>query len=163
MNSAADATDLRWLAEAIELSAAAAAAGELPFGAIIVGVDGRTLARAKSTEISTGDWTCHAEMNAVRAACVSHPRSILAGATIYASAEPCIMCASAIFYAGVRRVVYALGEARLRALLALRQETAGLNHGCREVFDRAADATEVHGPLLEAEAARVQETYWSAT
>ncbi|MFM7345451.1 MAG: nucleoside deaminase [Tagaea sp.] len=162
MNAAPDETDLARLRRAIALSRAALDAGDLPFGAAIVGADGTTLAEATSTELSEGDWTCHAETNAVRLAATAHPRTTLAGATIYASAEPCAMCASAIFYAGIRRVIYAFGEPRLRALLARRADTVGIGYSCREVFARAAAPVQVAGPLLEDEAAIPQATYWDS-
>jgi tRNA(Arg) A34 adenosine deaminase TadA len=153
--------DLDRLRQAIALSRDAVSKGELPFGAVIAAADGRLLAEAISTEIGDGDWTCHAETNAVRLATVAHPRETLSGATIYASAEPCIMCASAIFYSGIRRIVYAFGEPRLRQLLATREDTVGLGFGCREVLARAAEPVEILGPVLEDEAAEPQMAYWS--
>lgn len=163
MSRTTDDRDLALLRQAIAVSAAAAASGELPFGAVIAARDGTILARATSTEISTGDWTCHAETNAVRDASPRIDRRTLAQATIYASAEPCAMCAGAIFYSGIRRIVYGFGETKLRQMLATRAETTGLGFSCREVLAHAAAPMDIHGPCLEAEAAAVQARYWNAT
>jgi tRNA(adenine34) deaminase len=161
MSAPAAEPDIDHLRRAIALSRTALDKGELPFGATIVASGGAVLAEAISTEVGDGDWTCHAETNAVRRATAAHPRAAIAGATIYASAEPCAMCASAIFYAGIRRVVYAFGEPRLRAMLATRADTAGLGFSCREVFAHAAEPVAVAGPLLEDEAAAPHEAFWN--
>lgn len=163
MSRTTDDRDLALLRQAIAVSAAAAASGELPFGALIAARDGTILASATSTEISTGDWTCHAETNAVRDASPRIDRRTLAQATIYASAEPCAMCAGAIFYSGICRIVYGFGETKLRQMLATRAETTGLGFSCREVLAHAAAPMDIHGPCLEAEAAAVQARYWNAT
>ena len=156
------AEDFQRLRRAIALSAEALDKGELPFGAVVVAADGTVLAEAISTEIGDRDWTCHAETQAVRRAAATHPRAAFAGASIYASAEPCAMCASAIFYSGIRRVVYAFGEPRLRAMLATRADTLGLGFSCREILARAAEPVEIVGPLLEDEAAGPHAAYWAA-
>lgn len=152
--------DLVRLRQAIALSEAARLAGELPFGALIVAADGSVLAEATSTEIGEGDWTCHAETNAVRRAAPVHPASRLAGATIYASAEPCVMCATAIRLAGIGRIVFGLSEPRLRRMLATRDDTPGLGLSCREVLAASGAAAEVLGPCLEEEAAAPHRLYW---
>lgn len=154
--------DVRGLRRAIALAHAARVAGELPFGALIARADGSVLAEATSTELSTHDWTCHAETNAVRRAAPLHPRAKLAAATIFASAEPCAMCAAAIYYAGIRRVVYGFPEPRLRALLGTLPAAAGLGISCRRVFAAAPAPLQVIGPVLEEEAALPHQGYWTA-
>src|SRR5665213_2082533 len=63
-----------------------------------------------------GDMTAHAERLLATAACKAYEPEELADCTIYASAEPCAMCAGAIYWAGIGRVVYGLSEERLKAL-----------------------------------------------
>lgn len=159
MLTSAQAVQLR---RAIALAHAARAAGELPFGALIALADGVVLAEATSTELSTHDWTCHAETNAVRHAVRLHSRAALAAATIFSSAEPCAMCAAAIYYAGIRRVVYGFPEPRLRALLGTLPAAAGLGISCRSIFAAAPAPLQVIGPVLEDEAALPHQGYWTA-
>ncbi|MEH2595881.1 tRNA(Arg) A34 adenosine deaminase TadA [Bradyrhizobium sp. AZCC 1577] len=80
--------------------------------------------------------------------------------TLYSSAEPCAMCAGAIYWAGIGRVVYGLSELRLRRLTGNHPENPTLDLPCREVFGSGQRATEVVGPLLEDEAAAVHDGVW---
>lgn len=155
--------DTAFMRHAIDLAETARRAGELPFGAVVVDGDGAIAVEAVSTEVGDGDWTCHAEMNAVRLIANRAGRAPPAGATIYASSEPCAMCATAIFYSGIRRVVYGFSEARLRRLLGQRDETAGLGLSCREVLSHAAESVSIVGPCLEDEAALPHTRYWPST
>lgn len=161
--STATPDDLHRLRHAIAVSEAARLQGELPFGAVIVAADGAVLAEACSTEISEGDWTCHAETNAVRLAAPRHDAARLSGATIYASSEPCAMCATAIHLAGIRRIVFGLSEPQLRRMLAGRADTVGLGLSCREVLAPATPLPSILGPCLEEEAAAPHHRYWCTT
>ena len=117
MEAAATARDLQYLRHAIALSAAAKAHGKHPFAALIVDAQHEVLAEAGNAfGWPDGDATGHAELLAVREASRRFPPAHLAQATLYSSAEPCAMCAGAVYWAGLRRVVYALSEARLRTL-----------------------------------------------
>ena len=108
-----DEQDLLHLRRAIELARMARQRGNHPFGALIVAADGSIVAEAGNT-VTTDGPTGHAELNAIRA--VPGAAASLAAATLYASTEPCAMCAGATYWAGVGRVVYALGEDALRAM-----------------------------------------------
>jgi tRNA(Arg) A34 adenosine deaminase TadA len=152
------AVDRRWLAHAVELSRQARVQGHHPFGAVVVDGAGRALAEALNGHAT--DRTCHAEMNAVRAASAGHGPRALAAATLYSSAEPCAMCAGAIYWAGIGRVVYALSEARLLELTGADPENPTLALPCREVFARGQRAVEVVGPALQLEAERVHAGFW---
>jgi tRNA(Arg) A34 adenosine deaminase TadA len=150
-------TDDEGLRHAIELSRRSRETGKHPFGALVVDRGGRLL--AEGTNAFDSDCTGHAEMNAVRAAFALDPRA-LAGATLFSSAEPCAMCAGAIYWSGIARVVYALSETRLLGITGDHPENPTLALPCREVFARGQRAVEVIGPLLEEEAARVHEGFW---
>jgi tRNA(adenine34) deaminase len=153
-----DASHLR---AAFALAFEARRAGHRPFGAILADAAGE-IARAGSTQGAGGDATQHAEMNALRAAMAGAAHARLAGATLYASNEPCAMCAAAAFYAGVRRIAFGFPESRLRPLRNRTARGAGLAWSCREILARAAEPVEILGPCLEDEAAQPHEAYWDS-
>jgi tRNA(Arg) A34 adenosine deaminase TadA len=153
--------DLTHLRRAIGLAARSRAAGNHPFGALVVGANGEILAEAVNRSVpGKGDATGHAELEAVRAASAAHASGALRTATLYSSAEPCAMCAGAIYWSGIGRVVYGLSEARLLALTGNHPENPTLALPCREVFARGQRAVEVIGPLLEDEAAAGHAGFW---
>lgn len=153
--------DLDFLRRAIALARSSRAGGNHPFGALVVDADGAVLAEAMNRSVpGRGDATGHAELEAVRAASAAHPPERLRTATLYTSAEPCAMCAGAIYWAGIGRVVYGLSESRLLALTGSHPENPTLALPCREIFARGQRAIEVAGPLLEEEAAAVHEGFW---
>lgn len=145
--------DLRHLRAAIALSARARDAGNKPYGAVLVGADGRVLAEAQNTQVTESDCTGHAETNLMRAATRGLGAARMAGSTVYASGEPCAMCAGAMVWGGVARVVYALSGPSMAALGD--PEDAVLDLSCREVLARSARPVAVAGPALEDEARAV--------
>ena len=153
----ADASHLR---RAFDLARAARSAGNHPFGALLVGADGTVLAEAANTVNDAGDPTGHAETNLVRAAAAVDP-ALRRTATLYTSTEPCAMCAGAIYWAGIGRVVYGLPEQRLADLTGDDPANPTLDLPCRRVFAAGRGATEVVGPLLEDEARAVHEGFWT--
>ncbi len=153
--------DSLYLRRAIALSERARANGRHPFGALVITPLGEVLAAAENR--ATGpdcDATGHAELEAVRAASRHHSPEALAAATLYSSAEPCAMCAGAIYWSGIGRVVYGLSEKRLLALTGNHPENPTLRLPCREVFARGQRAIEVIGPFLEDEAAAPHAGFW---
>lgn len=155
--------DAARLRHAYALAAKARARGDRPFAAVIVAEDGTILAEGLSTQGTGGGGTlAHSEMNACQAVIAAGiPRAQLRRATIYSSGEPCAMCASAIFYTGVGRVVYGLSAAAILHLRNAQPHTAGLSLSCRAVLGSAAETVEVVGPCLEAEGAKPHEGYWT--
>jgi len=95
------------LERAVLLAVENVAAGGGPFGALIVGADGRVLAEGQNRVTRDLDPTAHAEVVAIRAACQAIGSFSLEGATLYTSCEPCPLCLSAALWARVARVVYA--------------------------------------------------------
>ncbi|HEX2013410.1 MAG TPA: nucleoside deaminase [Roseateles sp.] len=152
--------DGRYLRRAIELSAEGRARGNRPFGAVIVGADGALLAEAWCDAGESGDCTGHAELNAIRQAHPRHGRALLEGATIYSSAEPCVMCAGAIFWSGLRRVVFGIDAMALRRFRGELATQRDAELSCREVFAASPHAIECLGPLLDEEAAEVHRGCW---
>lgn len=94
-----------WMAEALAEARAAAAAGEVPVGAIIVR-DGVVIARASNRTLRDRDATAHAEVLAIRAASSAVGSWRLEGCTLFVTLEPCAMCAGAIVLARLDRVVF---------------------------------------------------------
>ncbi|HAM27902.1 MAG TPA: nucleoside deaminase [Microbacteriaceae bacterium] len=99
-------TDAAWLARSIELATINVANGGGPFGALIV-MDAELVAEGQNRVTSSLDPTAHAEVVAIRAACLAIGDFSLAGATLYTSCEPCPLCLSAALWARVDRVVFA--------------------------------------------------------
>lgn len=128
---------------AIAASRAALAAGDMPFGATLVGPDGALRWTARNRQVTTGDCTAHAELVLVREATAALGAAALRGATVYASGEPCAMCAGAMFWAGVRRVVFAASQDDIAAVLG----GPVLPIRSAQVYAGAQPAVEVDGPL----------------
>jgi tRNA(Arg) A34 adenosine deaminase TadA len=134
--------------------------GNHPFGAILVDENRNVLIETENGYMPAHDGTGHAERLLATQACTTLGTDVLRNATLYSSAEPCAMCAGAIYWAGIGRVVYGLSEHRLRAVTGNHPENPTLDLPCREVFKRGQRATEVIGPLLEDEAEALHEGVW---
>lgn len=98
-------TDEQWMGKALVEAHAALEAGEVPIGAVIV-CQGRIIARAHNLTETLHDVTAHAEMQAITAAANQLGGKYLTGCTLYVTVEPCVMCAGAIGWAQLSRVVY---------------------------------------------------------
>lgn len=153
--------DTDYIRHSIRLAAESRSNGDHPFGALLVNQSGVILDEAHNTVITDSDVTAHAEMNLVRLTSGRYPEAVMAKATLYTSTEPCAMCAGAIYWSGIGRVVYGLPGAALYVMAgadpdsltkALAAETV-LNSGEREVG--------VTGLVLADEAAVVHEGFWS--
>jgi tRNA(Arg) A34 adenosine deaminase TadA len=115
-----------------------------PYGAVLVR-DGTVLQQAENT-VPTGGITAHPELKLARWSADALAPEARAECTMYASTEPCEMCATAIGYAGIGRVVFSV----TRATLASRTgDAAGVP--CRELLDRKEAPTAVEGPVLQEE------------
>lgn len=139
--------------QALALAAAAAAAGEVPVGAVVVdGATGAVLAAAHNRVETDRDPTAHAELLAIRAAAahVGSPRLI--GCDLYVTLEPCPMCAQAIAFARLRRVYFA----------AYDPKGGGVEHGPR-IFAQPTchHRPEVYGGLEETAAARLLRDFFA--
>src|SRR3954471_23296892 len=117
--------------------------GNHPFAAILVDEQQAVLIEVENGYMPSRDGTAHAERLLATQACTTLSRDVLAKATLYSSAEPCAMCAGAIYWAGIGRVVYGLGEERLRGITGNHPENPTLDLPCREVFASGQRPTEV--------------------
>lgn len=105
MAAGLEVEDLSWMRRALELSDRAAAAGEVPVGAVLV-LGGRAAGEGWNSPIARCDPSAHAEVLALRAAATAVGNYRLPGSTLYVTLEPCAMCAGAIIHARVARVVF---------------------------------------------------------
>jgi tRNA(Arg) A34 adenosine deaminase TadA len=143
--------DARYMRLAIDASRAALAKGNMPYGAALVSSSGELLHVSENNQFTTGDCTGHAEVALIREACAKLGPTSLEGATVYASGEPCAMCAGALFWARVARVVFGAPNETLMRLGG--KPTLAINSAL--VLAAGSHQVKVDGPLLEEEAAAV--------
>lgn len=154
--------DSLYLRQAIAMSQVARERGNRPFGAVIVSDKGEVLAEVWNSNVETGDCTAHAEVNAIRVVSPRYDRDALAAATLYSSAEPCVMCAGAIFWSNIGRVVFGIDAQRLRVFRGERPEQLDAELSCRDVFAASPHPIECIGPALIDEASRPHGGFWKA-
>lgn len=152
--------DEAFLLRAIDVARQSRASGNHPFGAILVSRLGAVLMEAGNAHGDAGDRTGHAERVLMTLASRAYSQEFMAGCTMYASAEPCAMCAGAAYWAGVGRVVYGLSERDLGRVIGPHPENLTMDLPCRTVLGAGQRAIEVVGPLLEEESRAVHEGFW---
>lgn len=146
---------IAFIDEAVRLAAEGLANGNPPFGAVLV-LDGQIRAKAYNTIQTDSNFMLHGEIN-----CLMKAREILSPgdfsrAVLYASSEPCPMCCGAIYWSGIRTVVF--GSSR-QALTRVRK--FGLYIECREILGKATDTVEVIGPVCEEAVIPLYEKFYS--
>lgn len=157
-----NALELEHLKTVISVAWRARENGNHPFGAILVDEHNQVVLQVENTVITGRDSTGHAETNLVRLATRQFSPDELARCTLYASTEPCAMCAGAIFWSNIGRVVFALSEIDLYEIIGASPDHLLLP--CREVFAHSKRPIEVRGPIasLEIEARAVHKDFWTA-
>jgi len=161
----ADATlnprELELLRQTLRLAEESKARGRHPFAALVADAQGQVIAQAGNNSMPPeGDPTQHAELVAAAQAARLRTPEELAHCTLYTSAEPCCMCAGAVYWTGIGRVVYALSEHALLGLTGDHPENPTFSLPCREVFARGQRRVEVVGPLIEDEASEPHRGFW---
>lgn len=106
--------DAAWMELALEQAALAAAAGEVPVGALVI-KDGEIIARGHNRNLLDNDPTAHAEIVALRQAAARLGNHRLVGCTMVATIEPCSMCAGALIHARITRLVYGASDPKAGA------------------------------------------------
>ena len=141
-----------FMGTALEEARAAAQAGEVPVGAVVV-KDGAILARGRNRMREMTDPTAHAEMLAIRAACAALRSERLTGCDLWVTLEPCPTCAGAIAAARLSRLYYGASDPK----------SGGVAQGPR-VFDhpQAHWVPEVYGGIAEAECASLLKAFFAA-
>jgi tRNA(adenine34) deaminase len=149
--------DEAWMGRALQLAGQAAAAGEVPVGAVVV-LDGQEIGAGFNAPITGCDPTAHAEIKALRSAARRVENYRLPGATLYVTLEPCTMCVGAIVHSRISRLVYGTTEPKAGAVESARQmlqdghfnwqvaATGGVLAGqCRDIIQRFfASRREAH-------------------
>jgi tRNA(Arg) A34 adenosine deaminase TadA len=153
--------DEHFLRRSFDLARRAITRGNHPFGAVLVDRNRNLLIEAENGYMPAHDATAHAERLLATQACTTLDADILRDATLYSSAEPCAMCAGAIYWAGIGRLVYGLSEHRLRNVTGNHPENPTLDLPCRRVFESGQRPTEVIGPMLEDEAEALHTGAWN--
>lgn len=120
--------------------------GDSPFGALIINENNDIIARAGNTASSENSVTYHAEINAIQQAEYNRGKGKLKGCTLVSSAEPCPMCASAILWSGLSKLVYGVSIYTLQS-----KGVDQIEIGCREILHHAEQNIEIIGPRLEKE------------
>jgi tRNA(adenine34) deaminase len=125
----ADGQDQHWMEEALRLAEEAGAAGEVPVGAVVV-QEGRIVGRGRNRNLTENDPTAHAEIVALREASRTLGTQRLVGCEVFATIEPCAMCAGALVHARVARLVYGAGDPKAGAVRSVMQVVnhPALNH-----------------------------------
>jgi tRNA(Arg) A34 adenosine deaminase TadA len=129
----------------------AAAAGEVPVGAVVTAANGTLLAEAHNLTRTLPDPTAHAEILVLREAAAKLGSERLIGCTLTVTLEPCPMCAAAIAEARIARLVYAASDPK----------GGGVEHGPR-VFTHTRHVPEIVSGIAEAEAAELLKSFFAA-
>jgi tRNA(Arg) A34 adenosine deaminase TadA len=145
--------DLDLLRMAIRLAAEARALGADPFGAVLA-LEGEVVGRDRDRSVERSDPTAHAELAVISDFCRKEQRFDLGGYTLYASTEPCAMCAGALHWARVSRVVFSVSQERLQSASGGRPKLP-----CAAILQQGHGLVEVLGPLLAEEGWAVFEGY----
>jgi len=135
--------------------------GNLPHGCIMTGPDDIVLLEGENTVVTDQNSIAHAEINLIRRLSSEVDLHFLEHCTLYATIEPCAMCAGAIFWSGIGHVVYAMGRERYHRNLGLCDPAYRLDISAREILEKGGRSISLLGPLLEQEAIDCYEK-WNA-
>ena len=144
-----------FIKRAIELAEEAVSNGNTPFGSLLE-IDGEVIREARNRTLTDDDISAHPEFVLARWAASELEPDDRAACTMYTSTEPCPMCAAAIHYAGLGRVVYSVEGTSLAAL----RDGGVITIPCAEVIERGNGDTVVDGPVLEDEGIAVHESFY---
>ena len=139
--------DERYMRMALDEAQIAYEAGEIPIGAVVVCKD-RVVSRAHNLTETLCDVTAHAEMQAITAAANTLGGKYLTDCTLYVTVEPCVMCAGAIGWAHVQRIVYGCDD-----------DTRGYHAYAPHAMHHKAT---VNGGVLEAECRQLMQAFFKA-
>ena len=155
-------SDEYYLEKAIEVSRKSRAGGNTPFGCVLVGGDGEIILEQGNVEITEKRCTGHAETVIMERASKLYDKKFLWNCTLYTTCEPCPMCAGAVYWGNVGRVVYAMTEERLLQMTGSHEQNPTFTMTCKEVFAKGQKKIKVEGPFdsLAEKAAEVHFGYW---
>ncbi len=136
--------DTYFMKKAFQEAEAAYVKGEIPVGAVIV-IDDRVIARAHNLTETLNDVTAHAEMQAITAAANFLGGKYLQNCTLYVTLEPCQMCAGALYWSQISKIVYA---------------TKDEQRGCGVMNTKLHPKTKISGGIMEEEASRLLKQFF---
>jgi tRNA(adenine34) deaminase len=142
--------DELWMEEALRAAQRAQEAGEVPVGAVVV-CEGRAIGRGWNRNLGDCDPTAHAEIVALREAAAAVGNHRLANCDLFATIEPCPMCAGALVHARIKRLVYGADDPKAGAVQSVMQV---LNH------PRLNHRVEVRGGVLAGRCAELLQTFF---
>ncbi|MBI9043874.1 MAG: nucleoside deaminase [Anaerolineaceae bacterium] len=146
--------DEKFIRMAISLAEKSAIKGNHPFGAVLV-KDGKALHEFENKVITGQDVSYHPEFLAAQMAGKKYDPVFLKDCTLYASTEPCPMCSGAIYWSGIKRIVYGCSKETLGKYAG-----KGFGINIRDLFQNSHQPPEIIGPVLEDEAAKSHENFW---
>jgi len=158
-----DARDEGYLRAAFAAARRAVEHGNMPFGAVLVDERGEIVLEAENTAITEHDPTGHAETNLMRAAGRRFEPDNLAHCTMYSSAEPCAMCAGAVYWVGVRRIVYGLDILNLDEVVGADPLNPTPHLRAEVVLNGGKYPIAIDGPGLIDEARAVHQGFWESS
>ncbi|MFD1138155.1 nucleoside deaminase [Paenibacillus urinalis] len=152
-----------FLKRCVEVSRLARESGNTPFGALLVDKEGNILLEQGNVEITEHRCTGHAETALMEKASHTYDPAFLWECTLYTTAEPCAMCAGAMYWGNIGRIVYGISEKELLVLTGNDPQNPTFDMPCRAIFARGQKEIEVIGPFPELanEIVAVHEGYWS--
>jgi tRNA(Arg) A34 adenosine deaminase TadA len=155
-----DKRDEAFLRRAFAVARRAVEHGNLPFGAILVDARRDVVLESENTSITEHDLTAHAEVMLMHAAARRFEPAYLNQCTMYTSAEPCPMCAGAVYWAGVRRVVYGIDILSLDAVIGADPLNPTPRLRAAAVLAGGKFPIALEGPALVEEATAVHAGVW---
>ena len=151
------------LRRAIELSASAAAKGNMAFGTLLAYPEGNVLLEAENTTFTERNPLNHAESNLINRAVTTLKSEQIATATLYTNCELCAMCNGTMYWGRINRTVYAMSEHDLLAITGISDHCPTMRGvGCHNILQSGQRRIEVSGPHLVEEACAVQIDYFAA-
>ena len=136
----------------LSIAKASADQGNFPFGCLLADANGVILEEAGNTVVTDNNAIAHCELNLVLQMAGKYEASFLQTCTVYASTEPCPMCAGALYWSGVGRIVYALDKETYHALSKTIDPAHVFGMSCKALLATGGRAVEVVGPVLSEEA-----------
>jgi len=144
----------KYISECYQLAERSVHKGNHPFGALLLLHD-QVVLKAENTIATDRDITRHAEMNLVSKAVQNLSVSDLGKAILYTSTEPCAMCTGAIYWAGIRNIVYGCSAQQLGKIAG-----ATFVVPCKDLLVYGEEPTTITGPLLEKQGADLHQNFW---
>ena len=154
---------IKYLRRANEVAKQARAAGNTPFGAILVDGDGEILLEQGNAEGTLHDATAHAELTLASRASRKYDKDFLAGCTLYTTCEPCPMCSGGIYWTNIGRVVFGITESQLLEMTGGDDKNPTFSMGADKVFAAGQKEIALEGPFaaVSEEICQVHAGFWT--